>query len=65
MEKNLSLVIHLEKGILTSVNYGACDIKPVVAGDFETSYGLTLTAVKTQAVVQSIYCTARRCAAGF
>ena len=30
--KDLLLIIHLEQGILTSVNYGACDIKPVVAG---------------------------------
>ena len=29
-------------------------------GGLETRYGLTLTAVKTQVIVQSIYCTARR-----
>ena len=57
--KDLPLVNHLEHGILTSVNYGACDIKIVVAG-FATRYGLTLTAAQPQAVVKSIYCTARR-----
>ena len=64
--EDLPLVIHLEHGILTSVNYGACDIIiPVMAKAFETRYGLKLAVAKTQIVNQSEYCTTRRCTSAF